>query len=479
MGSEPIGITIHEVRWGYEHFAYRTPIKFGGQAFDRVTVLNVCCRVRSRSGSEVWGFGSMPLGNVWAFPSRRLTYDRTLTVMQRLADKLGPLFADSTTCGHAIDLYLEAERHFDSLAKEVGSELNVPEPIPRLAVLVAASPFDAALHDALGKAYCVSSYATYEPPYFAQDLSRYLGARGSGLALTTAVAREPVAQLPLYHLIGALDPVEPADVSTPVGDGLPEHLAQWIEYNGLTHLKIKLNGDDLQWDLERVLRVEHVTAAVQRRRGIAQWWYSLDFNERCPHGDYLVDFLGRLRSRCPSAFERVQYIEQPTTRNLDTQEPGSLASAARYKPLVVDEALTDAASLQRAVAVGYTGAALKACKGQTHSLLLAALARQMGLFLCVQDLTCPGASLIHSAGLAAHVRGVASLEANARQYIPQANRPWEPLFPGLFTIHDGLVRTGRLTGPGLSALPGHWSPDEDSPVGRFPWHHMASRSPAL
>ncbi len=28
--------------------------------------------------------------------------------------------------------------------------------------------------------------------------------------------------MPLYHLVGALDPLTPADVTKPVGDGLPE-----------------------------------------------------------------------------------------------------------------------------------------------------------------------------------------------------------------------------------------------------------------
>ena len=51
-------------------------------------------------------------------------------------------------------------------------------------------------------------------------------------------------------------------------------------------------------------------------------------------------------------------------------------------------------------ALKHTGAAFKACKGQSQSLLLAAAAQKYSMFLCVQDLTCPGASLIHSAGLA-------------------------------------------------------------------------------
>jgi len=102
--------------------------------------------------------------------------------------------------------------------------------------------------------------------------------------------------------------------------------------------------------------------------------------------------------------------------------------------------------------MGYSGVALKACKGQSQVLLMAAAAQKHKMFLCVQDLTCPGASLIHSAGLAAHVPGVAAIEANARQYVPAANRAWEARFPGIFQIRDGYMQTGTLTGPGLGAV---------------------------
>jgi len=70
----------------------------------------------------------------------------------------------------------------------------------------------------------------------------------------------------------------------------------------------------------------------------------------------------------------------------------------------------------------------------------------------VQDLTCPGASLIHSAGLAAHIPGVAAIEANARQYVPRANKSWEAKFPGIFIIKDGQMKTGVLNRLGLSAV---------------------------
>jgi hypothetical protein len=74
------------------------------------------------------------------------------------------------------------------------------------------------------------------------------------------------------------------------------------------------------------------------------------------------------------------------------------------------------------------------------------------MFLCVQDLTCPGASLIHSAGLAAHIPGVAAIEANAREYVPAANRGWEDRFPGIFKGRDGWMDTSGLDRPGLGAI---------------------------
>jgi hypothetical protein len=83
---------------------------------------------------------------------------------------------------------------------------------------------------------------------------------------------------------------------------------------------------------------------------------------------------------------------------------------------------------------------------------MAAAAQRFGMFLCVQDLTCPGASMLHSAGLAAHIPGVAAIESNARQYVPAANAGWAQRFPGIFHVRDGCIGTGVLVGPGLGVV---------------------------
>jgi L-alanine-DL-glutamate epimerase-like enolase superfamily enzyme len=443
-------IRIEAVHFGYEDYAYRTPIKFGGTALDRVTLLNVECAVSTHDGRSARGFGSMPLGNVWSFPSRRLSYDATLGAMKALVARVARLTEGFKEYGHPIDLTWALEPEYLKAAGAVGRELSLGEDIPVLCALVCASPFDAALHDAFGKAHGLNCYRTYGPDFLSHDLGHYLGPEFAGETLERYLSREPQPRMPLYHLVGALDPLEDGDVTKPVADGLPETLAEWIPFNGLTHLKVKLNGDDLGWDVERVVRVDRVAEQAQRRRCVGHWWYSLDFNERCPHVGYLLDFLARLRERAPAAFDRIQYIEQPTARDLRAEPANAMHEAARVRPVVIDESLTDLESLRLARELGYTGAALKACKGQTQSLLLAAAAQRYGMFLCVQDLTCPGASFIHSAGLAAHVPGVAAIEANARQYVPAANRPWEARFPGIFHVTDGALATGTLTAPGLS-----------------------------
>jgi L-alanine-DL-glutamate epimerase-like enolase superfamily enzyme len=450
---KPTDIRIEQFDYAFEDFRYRTPIKFGGVALDRVTLLNVICRVRTAAGQAATGFGSMPLGNVWSFPSRKLTYDQTLGAMKALTDRVRGIYAGCHEPGHPMDLTWALEGECFRAAEQVTREQQLTEPIPRLCTLVTASPFDAALHDAFGKAHGRNCYHTYGPDFLAHDLGHYLGAEFRGETLDRWISREPQPRMPLYHLVGALDPLDEGDVQQRVGDGLPETLPEWIRCNGLTHLKIKLNGDDLGWDVERVVRVDRITAAEQTKRGVGKWCYSLDFNERCQNVGYLLEFLRKVRERAPAGFERIAYIEQPTARDLAANRDNVMHEAARLRPVVIDESLLDLESLQLAREMGYTGAALKACKGQTQSLLMAAAARKYGMFLCVQDLTCPGASLIHSAGLAAHVPGVTAIESNARQYCPAANTPWEERFPGIFRITDGTMATACLTGPGLGAVP--------------------------
>ena len=449
--SRPTDIRIVEVRHQFEEFTYRTPYQFGGRTVDRVTILNVDCRVRTRAGKESWGFGSMTLGNAWAFPAA--SQDEGLGAMKALADDLRNVTADCDDSGHPIDLFRVLEPEYLRAAARVSKTRGLKAPIPKLCMLVVASAFDAAVHDAYGKAFGVSSYETYGSSFMTHDLAKDLGPQFKGEYLDRYVPNTPRTTMPVFHSVGASDPLEASDVRTRIDDGLPNTLEEWIPRDGLIRFKIKLNGGNLDADVDRITRIDRIVTRLQTQRRVNDWKYLLDFNEGCPNVGYLLDCLRRVREATPIGFDRILYIEQPTARDLNKDRANVMHEAAKLRPVVIDESLTDLETLLLAREMGYTGVALKACKGQSQAMLMAAAAQKFGMFLCVQDLTCPGASLIHSAGIAARVPGNAGIEANARQFVPSASAAWEPRFPGLFTIKDGVMNTGQLTGPGLSAVP--------------------------
>lgn len=445
--SNPNDIRIVDATVSLEPVPFRAPLKFGGRVVDRTQLINVAVTVERRDGTRAVGTGSMPVGNVWAWPSKVTSADESERAMVAFAEWVARA-AVGAGPGHPVEIGVELMSRFSDLAAEVGRAEGLAEPIPALARLVAASPLDAAIHDAYGRVHGVNSYRALSKEHLSADLSAFLDESFRGEHLDRYVLSTPKPRMPLYHLVGALDPLTESDIAKRVGDGLPETLPEWIAADGLTHLKIKLSGDDPAWDIERVLAVDAVASEAQAKRGCAAWWYSCDFNEKCESPEVVVAFLRTIRERNPAAFERIQYVEQPLPRDLKAlRQP--VHAAAALKPIVIDESLVDYESFRLAVELGYTGIALKACKGHTESLLMAAAAQKRGMFLCVQDLTCPGQSFVHSAGLAAWVPGVAAIEGNSRQYCPAPNAAWARRYPGLFEVREGSVATGEIDGVGL------------------------------
>ena len=213
----------------------------------------------------------------------------------------------------------------------------LPTPIPKLCTLVVASAFDAAIHDAYGKAFGVSVYETYGPSFMRAICPHDLGPEFKGEYLDRYVPAAPRATTPVFHSVGASDPLEAADVRTRIDDGLPNTLEEWIPRDGLTRFKIKLNGGNLDADVERIVRIDRVVNRVLSWRArVADWKYLLDFNEGCPNVGYLLECLQRVREATPSGFDRILYIEQPTARDLEEgsrqrHARGGAAAAGRHR----------------------------------------------------------------------------------------------------------------------------------------------------
>jgi L-alanine-DL-glutamate epimerase-like enolase superfamily enzyme len=424
----------------------------GGRSVDRVTLLNVNCTVETLNGHVAKGFGSMPMGNQWSFPSKALSYDTTLEAMKRLAGRIRKITAAYTEPGHPIDINFALESEYLRAATEISGEMQIDTPIPKLCTLVTASPFDAAIHDAFGKVHNLSCYSTYGPEFMSHDLGHYLAPEFKTKFPAQYLSHQPKPWLWCNHSVSAGDAIGEADIKKRLNDGLPNSLAEWIVADGLNHFKIKLNGNNLERDIARVLHIDRVASEVETRRGVHEWHYSLDFNEQCPDVDYLLTFISRIKKGSAGGYSRITFIEQPTSRDLLVAPEQLLFKASKLKPVVMDESLTGFDALLRGRKIGYTGVALKACKGQSQTVLLNAAAQEFKMYMTTQDLTCPGASLIQSAGIAAHVPPIDTIESNGREYVPAANHPWLPKFSGLFEVRDGKLHTANLIGPGLSAV---------------------------
>lgn len=443
------GFQIVEIKSWQERYNYRSPMKFGGRVVEDVVVYHVETTIENRQGQQATGHGSMTMGNIWAWPTTRIPADRTLQIMLELADQIVDAARGLGRFAHPMYLIHDFEKEYRLIADRIQQTGKIEEPIPTLACLVSASPLDASLHDAFGRIHQLSSFDTLGPDLLPDDLAHFLGDEFSGDHLNRFVRSQPQPQMPLYHLVGALDPIFGNWGATRTENEFPELLGDWIARDGLTHLKIKLAGDDLDWDVERVTEIDAAASVVQKDRQCTTWFYSLDFNEKCSSVDYVIEFLEQIRSRNPDGFDRIQYIEQPTHRDLKSHPDNPVDLAAKIKPVVIDESLIDYESLLMARDQGYSGIALKACKGQTGSLLMAAAAQKHEMFLCVQDLTCVGHNFLHSASLAAHVPTVAAIEGNGRQYCPEGNQEWAEKYPDLFFPVSGRIATEKLDGIGL------------------------------
>ena len=69
------------------------------------------------------------------------------------------------------------------------------------------------------------------------------------------------SHLPVWHLVGGKDLLTDAEhTGSEPDDGYPVTLEEWIEADGLFCLKIKLTGNDREWDLNRLINVGAIGA---------------------------------------------------------------------------------------------------------------------------------------------------------------------------------------------------------------------------
>ncbi|MEN6547594.1 MAG: enolase C-terminal domain-like protein [Armatimonadia bacterium] len=443
-------IKLLEIEPIFNDATFRVPLKFGSGIVSAIT--NMVCRVvvETRAGKRGEGLGNILLSDLWGFPSQVVGHEERDKAMRRVAEEFCKFMLDNARYGHPMELYLEAKPHLKEIAASVDRELGLAEPMPILGALVCASPVDAALTDAFGNANCLSSYDGYGGDFMNYDLSQWCGPEFFGKYPDAYLHPSFKPRLPIFHLVGGVDKLTRAEVTDQdPQDGLPVSLEEWIERDGIRCFKVKLRGNDNDWDVERTAQVAEVVKATYARLGITDKFYlSTDSNEMNPNPESVVEYLHRLQERSPMAYEALLYLEQPTERDL-TVHRYDLSAVSALKPVVVDEGVTDVERMDLAIELGWSGVGLKTCKGHSSAMLYVAKAKEKGLVLTFQDLTNPGLSLVHEAGFAARIDTLMGFEYNARQFIPFEQQDVQARHESLFTVVDGTVSTETLGKTGL------------------------------
>lgn len=430
----------------------RTPLKFGAVVVDELPIGYARVTVENRVGARAEGWGAMFLMDLWAWPSSQADHAAKNRLMRDLLDAYAQTVAGYGRYAHPIEIFMETEAELRRLNRTLCARHTPGEEMPYLGALICASPVDHAVHDAFGRANGIDSYTGYGPEHMAFDLGRYLGTEYRGVYPAQFLRQAYLPIVPVFHLVGGLDLLRRTEVTDDFPrDGIPNSLDDWIVRDGVFCLKVKLQGRDLAWDLERTREVSsiyHEVRGGQRPDLPARPFLTADTNEQCESPDYIVEYLHKLREQAPQVYDEVLYIEQPTERDL-TAHRWDMRPIAKLKPVLVDESLSSIEDFELAMELGWSGIALKSCKCLSSDLLFVALAELAHLPYAVQDLTNPSLALLESVGLAARTHTILGVEANSRQFFPSANAIESVVHPDLYQARDGVLRTGTLQGPGL------------------------------
>jgi L-alanine-DL-glutamate epimerase-like enolase superfamily enzyme len=427
----------------------RMPLKFGPETLTTVTCARVKLTVRDRNGREAEGWGETPLSVQWTWPGQ-LSFAERHDAMVDFSKRLAAAWTNAGLWGHSLEIGYRFQREvLPALVADFNRDLPTNAHMPYLAALVSSSAFDIALHDAYGRLHALPTYDTYEAQFLSCDLADFYSAddpdvgRFRGKFPADFLTKCPAQTLPVWHLVGGLDPLDENDLDgSEPRDGHPVTLGDWINSDGLNCLKVKLRGNDCAWDYNRIERVGQIAMSKEVE------WLSADFNCTVTEPSYVNEVLDRLKRDQPKLFGMLLYAEQPFPYDLE-KFPIDVRSVSSRKPLFLDESAHDWQHVRRGVELGWTGVALKTCKTQTGAILSLCWARAHGMPLMVQDLSNPMLAQIPHVLLAAHADTIMGVESNAMQFYPGASSYEARVHPGLYKRRDGRLDLSSIRGPGF------------------------------
>jgi L-alanine-DL-glutamate epimerase-like enolase superfamily enzyme len=425
----------------------RVPLKFGSEVMESITCARVKLEVKDAAGNCAAGWGETPLSVGWTWPGA-LGFEFRENKMKEFCGVLAKAWAGFEYSGHPMEIGNDfMYNQLDKLLDEFNSKMEVP--MPHLAALVCLSAFDIALHDAYGNLHGVPVYDTYNSDYMNHDLSYFLtpaddaAVSFEGRYPSDFFVKNVPSVLPVWHLVGGKDFIDKSELTgSEPKDGYPVLLDDWIDTDGLNCLKVKLCGNDQEWDYKRLVEVGRI--AVEKNVD----WLSTDFNCMVTNPDYVNQILDKLVLEEPAVYGKILYVEQPFPYDLEENQIDVHSVSAR-KPLFMDESAHDWHLVKLGRKLGWTGVALKTCKTQTGALLSMCWAKAHGMTLMVQDLTNPMLAIVPHSLLAANAGTIMGVECNAMQFYPEASINEEKIHPGLYKRRNGVVNLSTLKGSGF------------------------------
>lgn len=403
---------------------FARPLQLSSGTITEITEATAKVRVKV-NGREAEGRGSIYLSDLWAWPDPALTHSKRDAEMQRLTTQLAEILpALLRESAHPLELGLQLHEHVSSMDAET---------VPLLARLVCASPLDAAIHDAAGQALGVSAFHFYQEDSPVPSADAHFPDTGAVAAIRKFLRHPPADAVDGWYVVSGTDP-------------LKEDFAHFVRERGFRCFKLKTHGKDPNADAARTAEVYRAALAL----GATHPRLSADSNEGNPDAASVLAFLDCLERVDAAAYQALEYLEQPTGRDIARHAFDWREVSAR-RPVLVDEGLTGFDILPHVAAQGWSGICLKTCKGHSFNLVAGAWAHERGMTIAVQDLTNPGLAAIHSCLLAQHVPSMNGVELNSPQFTPAANASWVSREPGLFQPVDGKHRLSNSAAPGLGS----------------------------
>ncbi len=464
MSAPAPHIAVEEIRLYERPVTFRMPFRFGIVSMTAAPQAFVRARIALADGRGAWGIAAETMVPKWFDKDPALTNDDNFDQLRTALGIARGLYLDAPP---ATAFGLTAACYGPQVAACAGRGLNP------LVAAYGPALIDRAVLDALCRILEVpfagalrGNLPGITPGAVAPDLADF-DIDGFLAALPSS------KRIHARHTVGLTDPLTGDDVAEPIGDGLPETLAEVARTYRHRYFKVKVAGDRAA-DLDRLGRI---AAVLDGEAG--DYLVSLDGNEQ--YDDVAgIGELWRGLNETPgleSFRDRIIYIEQPIARR--SALSADIGALAAERPVIIDESDESYDTFPRARALGYRGVSSKSFKGLYKSIVNAARCALWnrdggGYFMTGEDLTCQaGLSVQQDLALVAAL-GLEHVERNGHHYAhgmvgaPAAEQEaFARAYPDLYDlrdgtaflrIRDGAIEIASLDAPGFaSAAEPEWS----------------------